>query len=189
VVHLLEGADAGFRQKIDGTTRAYQVLPSKTSVYYVDNYGNSVARQMDTSNCSHVFINFGHWPLRLNQDKPWDALHFAQQVKELAVSMKQQQQQHGNHQFWLTLQPTAVIISQQDKSQTKQAIGWRTDPFILVFNKVASTVMQAHGLPIVDIYSIASPLFDMSYDATHYIGTVGLAQANMLANIVCGALL
>jgi hypothetical protein len=83
------------------------------------------------------------------------------------------------------MQPTAVMTSQQPGSNVTLVSGWRTDPFILLFNKVASTMMQAYGIPTVDIYSIASPLFDMSYDATHYIGTVGLAQAEMVADIVC----
>jgi hypothetical protein len=77
------------------------------------------------------------------------------------------------------------MTSQQPGSNVTLASGWRTDPFILLFNKVASTMMKAYGIPTVDIYSIATPLFDMSYDATHYIGTVGLAQAEMVANIVC----
>jgi hypothetical protein len=143
------------------------------------------ARQQDTSNCSHVFVNFGHWPLRLAQSQPWDAGQYAQQVRELAKSMHKQQKRHGNRQFWLTIQPTAVMTSQQPGSNVTLASGWRTDPFILLFNKVASTMMKAYGIPTVDIYSIATPLFDMSYDATHYIGTVGLAQAEMVANIVC----
>jgi hypothetical protein len=67
-------------------------------------------------------------------------------------------------------------------------LDWRTDPFIMRLNKVASTVMLAHGIPAVDIHSIASPLFDLSYDGDHYIGTVGLATAEMVANVVCNDL-
>jgi hypothetical protein len=47
--------------------------------------------------------------------------------------------------------------------------------------------MQAHDIPLVVVYSIASPfdMFDMSYDAALYIGTMGLACANMVVNIIC----
>jgi hypothetical protein len=155
-------------------------------LYQDDTYGDN-ALKMNTSNCSHVFMNFGQWPVSLMQPQPWDVRRYAQQVAQLAASMKQQQQQYGNRQFWLTSSSHPVVDIQQRKTP-RHGVDWRTDPYIMLFNKVASTVMQAHGVPVVDIYSIASPVLDMSYDAAHYIGTVGLAQAGMVANIVCSEL-
>jgi hypothetical protein len=189
VLHLIEGPSAGYRQQISGLERAFQVLASDTWFYEADNYGNYTALRHDTSSCSHVFINFGHWPLSFQEREPWDVRRYAQQVAQLAASMKQQQQQHGNRQFWMTLQPAPVVDYQQRRTNVKQGVDWRTDPYIMLFNKVASTLMQAHGVPVVDIYSMASPLFDMTYDSSHYIGTVGLAQAEMVTNIVCNDLL
>jgi len=99
--------------------------------------------------------------------------------------MQAQQKRHGNKQYWLTIGPAPLVDYHQRRMNVGKGVDSRTDPFLLLFNKVASTVMQAHGIPIVDTYSIASALFDMSYDAGHYIGTVGLAQAAMVANIFC----
>jgi len=189
VVHLLEGEAAGYRKQVSGIDRAYQVLGSDILTYIADNYGNASALWWDTSNCSHVFVNFGHWPLSFQETQPWPAQRFAAQVLRLAKSMQAQRQRHGNEQYWLTLGPTPLLDYHQHKTYIRHGVDWRTDPFILKFNKIAATVMQAHNIPVVDIHSIASPLFDLSYDANHYIGSVGLAQANMVANIICSDVL
>lgn len=185
VVHLLEGPAGGYRKQVSGIDRAYQVLGSDILTYVADNYGNASALWWDTSNCSHVFVNFGHWPLSFQETQPWPAQRFAGQVLRLAQSMQAQRQRHGNEQYWLTLGPTPLLDYHQRRTYIRHGVDWRTDPFILKFNRIAATVMQAHNIPVVDIYTIASPLFDVSYDANHYIGSVGLAQANMVVNIIC----
>jgi hypothetical protein len=192
VLHLIDRSDAGYGQILGLNSSAgagRTVLNSSFMSYTVDHYGDD-AIQLNTSSCSHVFFNFGQWPLSYVLPQPWDVRHYAKKVAELAVTMKQQQQHHGNRQFWLTTLPHPVMDMQQRKNP-KHGFGvdWRTEPFIMLFNKVASTVMHAHGIPVVDIWSIASPLFDMSFDSGHYIGTVGLAQASVVADIVCSGLL
>lgn len=184
VVHLIEGPSAGFRN-FDATQRIHSKLTSDVIVFSEDTYGDG-ALQLNTSKCSHVFINFGQWPASQEQEKPWDAKRYAEKVAQLADQMEQQQQQYGNRQFWVTTMPHPIHFLQRRKMPGH---GWgvdrRTDPFIMLYNKVASTVMLAHGIPTVDLYSVASPLFDISYDKSHYLGTVGLAVAGMVADIVC----
>lgn len=159
--------------------------------YQADNYGtlysNSSNVQFNASICSHVFMNFGQWPLSHVDPTPygWDAWRYAHAVANIAVSMQQQQEKHGAPHFWLTTGPLPLIDIHQQRNAPNYRNDWRTDPLVMRFNKVASTVMQAHGIPVIDTYSIASPLFDMAYDGAHFIGTVGLAQANMVANLVC----
>lgn len=187
VTHLIEGPSAGFRQIFDGSGRVYSVLKSDVIHYVDDTYGDN-ALKLDTRNCSHVFVNFGQWPLSHLQPKPWTAQRYAEKVAKLAVRMQQQQEMYGNRHFWVTTMPHPVVDIQQRKT-ARHGVDYRSDPFMMLFNKVASTAMQAHSIPVVDVYSIASPLFDMSYDSAHYIGTVGLACANMVANIVCSDVL
>jgi hypothetical protein len=154
-------------------------------VYVADNYGNFRTIKYDTSSCSHVFVNWGHWPLSFQETRPWTVDQYAAQVQRLAASMRQQQQRHRNRQFWLTSNPSPIADYHQVRTHIRNGVDWRTDPFLLLFNKVSSTIMQAHGIEIADTYSIASPLFDLSYDGSHYIGTVGMAQASMLVHAVC----
>jgi len=85
VLHLLEGPSAGYRKQVSGFTRAYQVLKSDVMWYFADNYGNKTALHWNTQNCSHVFYNFGQWPLSHAEPQPWQAQHYAQQVHRLAL--------------------------------------------------------------------------------------------------------
>lgn len=75
----------------DGTGRVYSVLKSDVILYLDDTYGDR-ALQLDTRNCSHVFVNFGQWPLSHVEPKPWTAQRYADKVAQLAVVMKQQQE-------------------------------------------------------------------------------------------------
>lgn len=189
VLHLLEGPASGFRAQISGTQRAYQVLRSDVMSYAADNYGNFSALRTDTGHCSHVFVNFGHWPLSFQERRPWSVDRYAQGVQALAGSMRRQQRLHNNRQFFMTSNPLPPTDYHQRKTHIRHGVDWRTDPFLQLFNRVSASIMAAHGIEVADTYSIASPLFDLTYDASHYIGTVGLAQANMLAAAVCGDLL
>jgi hypothetical protein len=185
--HMIDGPSAGYRQTFNGTGRVYTVLQSNVTNYVNDNYGDE-SLKLDTRKCSHVFFNFGQWPLSHAEPKPWTAQQYAARVAQLAAVMKQQQQQYGNRQYRVTTMPHPVVDIQQRKT-AHHGVDHRSDPFIMLFNKVASTVMQARGIPVVELYSIAAPLFDMSYDSAHYIGTVGLACAKMVASIVCSDVL
>ena len=41
---------------------------------------------------------------------------------------------------------------------------WRTDPQLLLFNAIAERIMLAAGLDIVDIWHMAAPLAELTYD-------------------------
>lgn len=177
VVHLMGGAPVSLRK---------EVLKSEYMMFQREFFGNGFL-STDTRNCSHVFINFGQWPVSYQVARPWSAQRYMKAVQKLALHIQKQQQQHGNKHYWVTTGPMPLSAIHQEKIYS--ALDHRTDPFLLLFNKIASTTMHAHGIPVVDTYSIASPLFDMSYDGSHYVGTVGLEQAAMIMNIFCQDLL
>jgi hypothetical protein len=113
VLHLLEGAAAGYRKQVSGWTRAYQVLKSDVMWYFADNYGDTTALHFDTQKCSHVFINFGQWPVSHAEATPWGIQRYAQAVQRLAASMQAQQLNHGNKQYWLTTGPIPLADMHQ----------------------------------------------------------------------------
>ena len=65
---------------------------------------------------------------------------------------------------------------------------WRTDPILLILNRVANKMMEDAGIPIVDTYAISAPLNDVSYDSAHYRGHVGFAMDLRILNALCPSL-
>ena len=41
---------------------------------------------------------------------------------------------------------------------------WRTDPQLLLFNAIAERIMLAAGVDIVDVWHMAAPLAELTYD-------------------------
>lgn len=62
---------------------------------------------------------------------------------------------------------------------------WRTDPTLLLYNRAANKMMEDAGIPIIDTFSISSPLNDVSYDASHYRGHVGYHIDLRILNTLC----
>lgn len=171
------------------------VLASNVAKFISDSYGG----WHDTSACSHVFVNFGQWPLsfatwkhptlycaaegchKTAPGEPWSLGRYAAQVEKVAQHMVEQRLHHNNTQYWVTINTQPIIL----RWHQEEGYDWRSEPMLLTYNKVANMIMQRHGIPIVDTYSISSPVNDLSYDNAHYIGNVGFAQARMLLHTVC----
>lgn len=146
---------------------------------------------MNTSNCTHVFWNFGQWPLshlahldvestNKTPERPWSLKKYSTILNDLARHMNSQKRQHGNQQYWVTINSHPIVERQKDLDDDH-----RTSPMVLMYNKLASSVMDMHGIEVVDTYSIADPLLDVSYDGAHYLGNVGKAQAQLLLDVIC----
>jgi len=184
VAHLVEGQAAKFRETIRGVKRQKEVLPAASMVYIEDYYGDRMLT-FNSGNCSHVFSSFGQWSMSYMEPSPWLPSRYADKVGKVAERLQAEQAQHHNQQYWLTIPPSPLGQNHQMQLSQDQRPDWRTDPFVLRYNEVASSAMAAHSIPVVDTCSIAAPLVDLSYDAVHFLGTVGMAQANMVANIIC----
>ena len=187
VVHLVEGPAAGFRASITGEKKQKEVINTTLMVYVQDRYGN-VSANFTSSNCSHVFANFGQWPLSYLVPRPWNISRYSSRVAEIARRFKAEQALYGNKLYWVTTSPHPITQFHQEKlPNTYFGIDWRTEPFVMAYNAAAVSVMRSHGIPVVDTFSITAPLVDLSYDGAHFLGTVGLAQARMVVNILCGS--
>lgn len=169
-------------------TTIKSVAESDLALYVEDRWGSLI----DTTNCSHVFWNFGQWPLSYLSgtdvdptnvswaERPWSIRHYVSYVDTLAQHMVLQQQKHDNMHYWMTINSHPLTRRQQDPGDD-----WRTTPMLLLYNKVAATVMDKHGIAVVDTFSIADPLFDVSYDGAHYLGAAGQMQAQLVLHVVC----
>eukprot|EP00775_Hariotina_reticulata_P013098 gene13098-13225_t len=66
----------------------------------------------------------------------------------------------------------------------------RVDPYMLLFNKLASSIMRSQNIPVVDTYSIANPLSDLLLfkGGLQSLGhVVAMAQAQLVAAVICPA--
>jgi hypothetical protein len=139
------------------------------------------ASVFDSSNCTHVFVNFGQWaPAYTAGNEPLTPESYAQRLVVVAQHLEAEKTRFGNDHYWVTMNafPTRRVLHGKGSD-------WRTDPMLLLYNKIATSIMHLHGIPVVDTYSIAAPLSDVSYDAAHYVGVVGQAQARMMLHILC----
>lgn len=188
VVHLIEGPAARFRAIFTGGEHDEKhILASATMAFVYDTYGDG-SLSFNSSNCSHVFANFGQWPLSYFEEQPWSTEAYTQKITQIARRFQQLQARYGNKHYWVTTNPFPMAQHQQQEIyDLHEGIDWRTEPFVMLYNGAASRVMHAHGIPVADTFSIAAPLVDLSYDGAHFLGTVGLAQARMLANILCSS--
>lgn len=177
-------------QAANGTT-VKSVAKSDNVVYIEDRWGSLI----DTSGCSYVFWNFGQWPLsymaRTAEDptnlswgeKPWSLQHYMAYVTPLAKHMVLQAQKHSNLHYWVTINSHPLTRDQQDPESRYH--DQRTPPMLLMYNKLATTIMNQHAIEVVDTFSIADPLLDLSYDGAHYLGAIGQMQAQLVLNVVC----
>jgi hypothetical protein len=65
---------------------------------------------------------------------------------------------------------------------------WRTDLRLKVFNTFAKRECLAHGIPVVDAFSISTPFGHTSPDQAHFSNFVSHELVRMTLTVVCGSL-
>jgi hypothetical protein len=167
MVHVMDGAAHDRLQQ----EHRKDVLIGPSSVYQPAQWGD----KHNTTGCAASFWNFGQWPLSYVITTPWSPVQYAKAVESLAQHMLQQAP-HGGPQFWLSINPFnsmgwKIVLEGRD---------WRTDPYLLLYNQIASSIMQAHGIPVVDTFRMMQSLADVSHDGAHFYGVVGFTQLRVL---------
>jgi hypothetical protein len=159
-------------------------LPSYTFIPML--WGNELGAH-DLRNCSTIVANFGQWPLSAASGKtvngtdiswPWSPSQFLRQVDALANQL-QAAVRAGKRAWWTTIGTHPYV------DQFVDGMDFRSDPYLLLFNNIASTVMQQYGIPIIDTYSITDTFKDLAYDSAHYKGNVGHWAAAAVAHAIC----
>jgi hypothetical protein len=188
-------------------------LSSSSSTTTTTNNNNKVAYVPDSfgehspaaANCSMLFRNFGQRPLAAaaaaaptsttsssSNDviRPlWTPSRYAAQVDLVAQQLAAAQRHRHPASlkvFWVT---TTAYPLREDLHQ-RLGTDLRVDPYLLLFNKLASSIMHSYHIPVVDTYSIASPVSDLLLfeGGVRSLGhLVAMAQAQLVATVICPA--
>lgn len=182
IIGVLYGnASAVASQASSGNNMFHWPEPGSPFVYILTTFGELV----DIAQCSHVFYNFGQWPISYDAGShPWTPQRYARQVRLVAEHLIRHGKALGKQVFWVTTN-THSIYAPNHQDPIRGRTDWRTDPMFLLINHIAAGVMKAYQIPVIDTYSIAAPLFDLAYDGSHYVGPVGLEQARAVLTAVC----
>ena len=179
-VQILEGT---FR---DSATAEYNRMPAESQyvTYFGDPFGE--IPMYDTS-CSTLIVNVGQWFASFRGSNQLDLAHtlltYMIRLREVAVRM-QIAHAAGVEVIWMTTNGHAITMHQhaRDISHFRD---WRTDPVLLLLNRIANSIMTSAGIPIFDTWSMTAPVFDLSYDGAHYKGDIGYEIGLALLNYLC----
>jgi hypothetical protein len=123
----------------------------------------------DLSDCTHVFINFGQWPLGWpSNPTPW---LFDRYKCAVSTTLQHVLLLKGLHPHirltWVTTNPHPI----SSRLLTCPPTDWRYPHLIRAYNKIAIDEIQqiSNGsIHVLDTWSIVFPLFDLSFDSAHY---------------------
>ena len=60
-----------------------------------------------------------------------------------------------------------------------------TDPILDAYHRMTLQLASDYGVKLLDTYSIANPLRDLTYDRCHYKGIVGWTLASYVVQSIC----
>lgn len=178
-------------QIIEGTTQdsastQFDRQPERTvyGTYISDPYGDLLA--YDTA-CSTLVVNIGQWFASWKHGRDFDLAHllltYMVKLRQVASRMKAAQAA-GVEVIWMTTNAHAITLHQHAPDPVVLR-DRRTDPVLLLLNRIADSIMSAAGIPIFDTWSMTAPVFDLSYDGAHYKGDVGYSIGLALLNHLC----
>jgi hypothetical protein len=161
-----------------------EVLDGHSSLTFTmklyDNFGQDVEGLLRAGNCSVLIANFGQWPASWTEGYPWPLDKYKVYMEADMRYLKILEQKfEGIHTFWTTTNPHGYVRTMADGHE------WRTDPVLDAYHKVTLQLASDHGVNLLDTYSIANPLRDLTYDGAHYKGIVGWTLASYVMQSIC----
>jgi hypothetical protein len=123
----------------------------------------------DMRECTHVFLNFGQWPLGWpSQPTPWLFDRYRRAVSTTLQHLIHLKELHPHIKLtWVTTNPHTISGS----LLTCPPTDWRYPHLIREYNRIAIDAIQrtSNGsIRVLDTWSIIFPLFDLSFDSAHY---------------------
>ena len=123
----------------------------------------------DMRECTHVFLNFGQWPLGWpSQPTPWLFDRYRRAVSATLQHLIHLKELHPHIKLtWVTTNPHTMSGS----LLTCPPTDWRYPHLIREYNRIAIDEIQrtSNGsIRVLDTWSIIFPLFDLSFDSAHY---------------------
>ncbi|KXZ54422.1 hypothetical protein GPECTOR_5g76 [Gonium pectorale] len=133
---------SGYRRSVNNTAK--QVLPSVSSRYYRLVYGYDWPEPEPDGadplgrHCTDVVVNFGQWPASYRAGPaPFSAGQYLAQLLRVRRRLLALRRQYGVRVYWLT------TCSPSLKAWLESAgVDWRTDPLMLLYNRLAADVMS-----------------------------------------------
>lgn len=157
------------------------ILDGQDSVNYFlkiyDNFDQDIDSLLASGKCTVIIANFGQWPA---VGHPWSFDRYRAYLEADIVYLKKLEEKHiGVRTFWMTTNPIGYISGMVAGTE------WRTDPVLDRYHDITVQLTIAHHMKALDIYRIAKPLRDLTYDGVHYQGIVGWTLANYVLQNVC----
>ncbi|KAG2452861.1 hypothetical protein HYH02_002205 [Chlamydomonas schloesseri] len=88
--------------------------------------------------CTDVFANFGQWPASYRSGPaPFSAGQYAAQVAHVRRKLAALRAAHGVRVYWVT-----TVVSSLKARLESAGIDWRTDPQLLLYNRIAADIME-----------------------------------------------
>ncbi|KAK9827960.1 hypothetical protein WJX81_001217 [Elliptochloris bilobata] len=158
-------------RKTDG-----MVMDASRSSYFRNTWGDPG----DMSACTDSFVNFGQWPASYEAgNRSWTAQQYASKVGMLAEALAAAKSE-GKRVYWVTTNPFPLHAHLHVLNTD-----WRSDPELLLFNAIANRAMATAGLDTVDVWHMAAPVAELSYDKSHFKGTLGYYIVLQFLSTVC----
>ncbi len=179
-VQILEGH---FR---DSSSSEFDRIPATSmfGTFHGDPYGDIPVYE---TGCTTLIVNVGQWFASSRHGQNFDLAHilltYMVKLRQVALRM-QAAQAAGMEVIWMTTNGHAITMHQHGAGPVPLR-DWRTDPVLLLLNRIANSIMTSAGIPIFDTWSMTAPVFDLSYDGAHYKGDVGYSIALALLNHIC----
>ena len=159
--HLYLGFLSSFGIHTDILATEHAAVPEH--VGYAKLIHSTFGEDVSLEGCTDVLANFGQWPLgHTAGDQPWTSERYAAGVHKYATMMEGARSL-GKRVWWVTINASPTVWSFH--GAIAHAKDWRTDPMLQEWNALASGIMQAAGIPVINTYAITSVVNDVSYDS------------------------
>jgi hypothetical protein len=152
---------------------------------YTGSSNPNAAAPVDLSNCTHLVMNFGQWPLGWPAgSRPWTVQAIQARVDKVMATLKRRWPRLPSSMFWLSTHPHGLLLDRMG-NVTHPPLEWRVDPYIQQQNAAMQAYFSQLAIPYIDTFDVLNPFADFAYDGAHYLGTPGYWAAALVLNSVC----
>jgi len=140
--------------------------------------------------CGSIVMSYGQWGLSYQQMKvgPTTLVMFETEVRRAVRWLRRFCTRLHLPCAWMAISPSPLVMKKgRRKTQGASLMStqiqcppheWRLPHLIHRLNVVAVAAAKARALDFIDIWPIALPLLDLSFDGNHYQAPMGPALAN-----------
>ncbi|KAG2489685.1 hypothetical protein HYH03_011794 [Edaphochlamys debaryana] len=137
---------SGYSVAVNNSAKQMLLTPSSSYFRMLWGYDWPAPSEPDgadplSANCTDVLVNFGQWPASYRAGPaPYSPGQYAAQVSYVRSKMLALRQKYGIRVWWVT-----TVMSSLKVQLELRGIDWRTDPLLLLFNRLAADVMAGEA--------------------------------------------